>query len=241
MGFCIGASTQFIPSFPKSKTELTFNARPEGLTFPRAQPELERLGFRVAYDGRTRSPLWVYEKITKASLEGSAERSRCSFTLDPLVPARMQSRLADYRSSGFDPGHLAPAADNRASMEAMQESFYLTNIAPQLPEFNRGYWKRLENHVRKLAESYEQVEVVSGPLYLPKEFEGKKFVCYRVIGESETAVATHFFKVITATGAFVKKRWAYILPHRKIDEKSSLESFQVPLEELERVSGIIFN
>ena len=70
----------------------------------------------------------------------------------------------DYLKSGYDKGHLAPAADMKYSTTTMKESFYFSNMSPQKPEFNRGIWKELEEQVRNWAQIYDTVYIVTGPI-----------------------------------------------------------------------------
>ena len=78
--------------------------------------------------------------------------------------------MSDYTKSGFDRGHLVPAADipHDAPQKAMDETFLMTNISPQIPAFNRGIWASFEKYVRSLCNEFDEVFVMTGPLYLPK-------------------------------------------------------------------------
>jgi endonuclease G, mitochondrial len=115
-------------------------------------------------------------------------------------------------------------------------------ISPQRPQFNRVYWRELERYVRALPEEkYPAIHVFTGSLYLPyEEADGKKYVKYEVIGESNISVPTHFFKVILdEKGEFVE---AYILPNDdNIAITTPLDTFKASMEKVERVSGIIFS
>jgi endonuclease G, mitochondrial len=142
--------------------------------------------FVAEYDTATKNPKWVVERITKESLTngsnsegndnvnstgnggGSVSRSKFQFHEDTSIPIQHRARLSDFEHSGFDRGHLSPAADNRSSEIAMKDSFLLTNISPQVGEgFNRDYWARFERFIRGLSRSYKTVYVCTGPLFLP--------------------------------------------------------------------------
>lgn len=204
---------------------------------------IERTGYKLAYDGRTRNASWVYEQITADSLKGTAERSKCVFLEDPLVPASFRATLKDYQGSGFDRGHLRPAANAKASPGAMQETFYLSNICPQVPQLNRGYWNKLEKYARDLTAQYAVVHIYSGPLYLPQtEADGKRYVKYQVIGPNDVAVPTHFFKVIVGERASGSREIeAYIVPNTAIPSDSSHSTFRTTLEKVERAAGALFH
>ena len=75
------------------------------------------------------------------------------------IPQHLRAILADYRGKGFDRGHMAPAADHRSSPEAMADTFFMTNMCPQCPELNRGYWAKFDKYVRDLTKDHSNVYV----------------------------------------------------------------------------------
>jgi endonuclease G len=138
---------------------------------------------------------------------------------------------------------MAPAADNNSSQKALDETFLLTNMAPQDPGFNRGYWAHVENFVRSLTRHFDNVYVITGPLYLPeKDLSNEKYyVKYEVIGTPPNiAVPTHFFKVILAIKNDVYSVGAFVLPNKAIDHHSSLTDFLSPIEAVQKAAGTIF-
>jgi len=208
---------------------------------PAPSPVIQRPGYTLAYDGKTRHASWVYEELTAEKLEGSTERSDYDFMEDPLIPPSLRANKSDYRGSGYDRGHLSPAGNARSSPETMKDTFYLSNISPQHPQLNRKYWLKLERHVREMTKSHAKVYVITGPLFLPEEGkDGKKYVRYQVLGENNVAVPTHYFKVIHGKkdNAFITE--AYILPNQPIDNQLPLSTFRVTLEKVERSAGLIF-
>lgn len=202
---------------------------------------LEKEGFLVLYDGRCKTPYCVVEQLSKESLAGLADRSKQSFKEDKRLARHLRATLADYKGSSYDRGHLAPAANHKQSQQGMGDSFLLSNICPQDPSFNRVYWSHFEQHVRELTQQYKCVTVYTGPLYLPQGAPGKRFVHYPVIGPNDVAVPTHFFKVLQLeeTSGFIEKR-AYIMPNQSIQADIPLESFQVTVEKIETLSGMLF-
>lgn len=207
-----------------------------------------------SYDRRTRNPHWVAEHITPASLaQRQGDRKNSAFVEDPAVPAQFQAKLRDYFRSGYDRGHQVPAADCRWSQRAVDETFYLTNMCPQVGDgFNRDYWAHLEDFCRRLTRRYPSVRVVTGPLYLPRRdpADGKWYVRHEVIGDPpNVAVPTHFYKVIYAeeedeqTGKKGNAKvalGAFVLPNAPIPNDMPLADFEVPLEAVERASGLEF-
>jgi|SRR6187455_205315 len=211
-------------------------------SLPKSFQLIQRSCYSLNYDCRTRNASWVYERITADSLKGNVDRESFKFKEDPAIPEIFRSTLKDYQGSGFDRGHLAPAANQRNNAEAMADTFYLSNMSPQMPQFNRGYWSKLEKHVRNLTNSYESVEVFTGPLFLPQEDKnGSRWVRYQVIGQNDVAVPTHFYKVIVLGNYLgTKNVEAYILPNEAIETGTPLNKFKVTVQKVERAAGMIF-
>lgn len=113
----------------------------------------------------TRNPRWVIERINKDTANGDGDRQYSDFYEDKDIPALYRPRLADYRGSGYDRGHLVPATDHKGSQAHMDSTFSLTNISPQVGKgFNRDYWARFEKYVRDLTKSCSDVRL---SIYFP--------------------------------------------------------------------------
>ncbi|XP_073909171.1 endonuclease G, mitochondrial isoform X1 [Castor canadensis] len=215
-----------------------------------------RESYVLCYDPRTRGALWVIEQLRPERLRGDGDRRSCDFREDDSVHAYHRATNADYRGSGFDRGHLAAAANHRWSQKAMDDTFYLSNVAPQVapgpprtsaahrqvPHLNQNAWNNLEKYSRSLTRTYQNVYVCTGPLFLPRmEADGKSYVKYQVIGKNNVAVPTHFFKVLIleAAGGQIELR-SYVMPNTPVDEAIPLERFLVSIESIERASGLLF-
>ncbi|KAI9753412.1 MAG: nuclease [Lichina confinis] len=201
-----------------------------------------------SFDRRTRNPSWVAEHITPQSLAiHGGDRRGSTFLEDPALPQKFQAKLKDYHRSGYDRGHQVPAADAKWDQKAMDETFYLTNMCPQVGEgFNRDYWAHVEDFCRRLTQRYPSVRVISGPLYLPRRdaVDGRWRVNYEVIGNPpNVAVPTHFYKVIFAEDGRIGGNvalGAFVLPNAEISNLKPLTDFEVPIEAVERASGLEF-
>ncbi|XP_041041156.1 nuclease EXOG, mitochondrial-like [Carcharodon carcharias] len=226
--------------------ELPKNSQLEKYGLPMIGSEIRYCTNHVSsYDQAKRTPRWVLEHITKEKVQGTADRKHCKFKPDPSVPALFSATNEDYRSSGWSRGHMAPAGNNKFSLQAMAETFYLSNIVPQNYENNAGFWNRLEMYCRELTQRYENVWVISGPLTLPTSgSDGKKTVAYQVIGESEVAVPTHLYKVILAQKSSelsgLMALGAFVVPNSPIGFDHQLSEYQVDLQDLEKMSGVTF-
>jgi len=201
-----------------------------------------------ALDRERRNPHWVAEHITPTSLSIHAgDRKHSYFTEDDEVPPMFRAKLHDYARSGYDRGHQVPAADAKWSQVAMDSTFLLTNMCPQVGDgFNRDYWAHFEDFCRRLTGKFPSVRIVTGPLYLPRKdpSDGRWRVSYEVIGSPpNVSVPTHFFKVIFAedgrTGGNVSLG-AFVLPNAQIPNDKPLQDFEVPVEVVERASGLEF-
>ncbi|XP_072396218.1 endonuclease G, mitochondrial-like [Diabrotica undecimpunctata] len=212
-------------------------------------PSLDQIrsfeNYVLSYDRRNRVAHWVFEHITKESIQPNdqVDRSKCEFKVDDSIHKFFRSENTDYKKSGFDRGHLAAAGNHKCSQKQVEQTFFLSNMAPQVGKgFNRDSWNRLEKHVRKLTRVYANVYCCTGPLYLPrKESDGKNYVKFEVIGANHVAVPTHFFKVVVGETADGKLEMeTYVMPNQVIDDNVPLTSFQVPPESVERAAGLLF-
>lgn len=205
--------------------------------------------FVSCYDREKRIPKWVVEHMTTESVDkDDSDRSKAYFKEDTAIPSQFRARLKDYYRSGYDRGHHAAAADNSFSQDAMDESFYLTNMAPQVGVgFNREYWAYFEAFARNLTKTYSSIRVVTGSLFLPtKDSDGKWQVTYEVIGNPPTvAVPTHFYKIIIGESSSSPSDdgvavGAFILPNENISSDTDLMTFFVSVEDVENHAGVNF-
>lgn len=243
-----------IPPLPATSSTIASPVNPQGILqygFPGPiSDSLSTASHLSSFNRFMRNPHWVAEHFTPQSLMlKNADRKHSVFFEDPAIPPMFRAKLSDYARSGYDRGHQVPAADAKWSQEAMDATFSLTNMCPQVGDgFNRDYWAHFEEFCRNLAKKYPSVRVVTGPLYLPKrdEADGKWRVSYEVIGHPpNVAVPTHFYKVVfgeespqSPTGRVALG--AFVLPNAPISNQKSLTDFEVPLEAVERASGLTF-
>jgi len=185
-----------------------------------------RIGYAVNYNYATKVPFYVVEHITTTHLVKNAAR-KDDFREDPEVPVQHRATLSDYTGMGFDRGHVAPAADMTFDAKAMSESFYLTNMMPQVPGNNRGIWKYLEENVRYWTQVKGEVYVITGAL-----FEGQPKMMNKV------AIPSHVYKIIIdpKTG----KQIAYLFTNEKLDPKL-IDNYAVSVATLEQKTGINFS
>ncbi|MDR3127355.1 MAG: DNA/RNA non-specific endonuclease [Tannerellaceae bacterium] len=207
---------------------------------------LQREGFTLSFNTRYRLSSWVAWVLT-AEEAGSTRVARTdNFQPDPdLGSSSLQ--LADYKNSSYDRGHLAPAADMRWSPLAMTQSFYLSNICPQAPAFNRGIWAELEKCCRQWALTYGQVLIITGPLLTGLEGGnleggnpgGSKLKGGKLEG-GKLPVPRFFFKVICRFSApDTYYAIAFLLENRAY-QNADWRTLALPVDSIETVTGLDF-
>ena len=189
---------------------------------------IHRTGYTLAYDAKTRTPQWVAWELTKKETQGTVERSN-DFQPDPDVKgAKVVTK--DYSHSGYDRGHMAPAADMKWSKKAMKESFYMSNICPQDHNLNTSDWSELENKSRQWARRFGKVYIVCGPIYNGKRNE--------YIGDHRVKVPDAFFKVVLINEK--KKQCAMGFYFENEAGERKLQEYLVPVDRLEQLTGMDF-
>lgn len=199
-------------------------------TSPKGTPEqiLKRTGYVASYNKTTLLPNWVAWHLTAERTEGSAKRSDVDFAEDTEVPEPRATDW-DYYNSGYDRGHMCPAADNKWSKKAMEESFLFTNMCPQNGNLNRGDWNEMEMACRKWAKKYGDLYIVCGPIL----YKGK----HKTIGKNKVVVPEAFFKVVLRTG---DEPQAIGFIYKNTSGNRPKDSYVNTVDEVERITGIDF-
>ena len=188
----------------------------------------EREGYALGYIEKHEQPAWVQYIMTSEEVSRRAAKRGDDFRPDPEIPTG-SATPQDYTRSGYDRGHLAPAADMSFSAKAMSESFFMSNMSPQAPQFNRGIWSKLEKQVRHFATKEKRIVVVTGPV-LPAE----KTI---TIGANKVTVPQYYYKVIYDTTP-PKKMIVFVLPNK--GSSADLRTFVVTVDRVEELTGLDF-
>lgn len=181
--------------------------------------------FTLSYSEDHEQAEWVSYELTRERLDANFAERTNSFLPDQAVKTE-SATPRDYSGSGFDKGHLCPAADMGFDKTAMAESFYMSNISPQRKAFNIGIWRELEENVRDWARRFRHIYVVTGPV-LTDKIEGQ-------IGFSKVSIPGYFYKIVFDS----EKAIAFLIPNQKSDRP--LMEFAVTVDRIERVTGINF-
>ena len=184
--------------------------------------------YSLVYNHKHMQAKWVAYNLTYGNTVGGAERSS-KFSIDPSISPRT-AVTSDYTKTGYDRGHLAPAGDMKFSAQAMSESFYMSNVSPQLPGFNRGIWKKLEEQFRSWAPSSHPVFVVTGPVLTDP-------ISSHIGQTCSISVPQRFYKIMLDT-ASPMRAIAFVLPNNSSTQP--LSSFAMSIDEVERITGMDF-
>ena len=181
--------------------------------------------YSLDYNAKHKQPNWVYYRLTYNMINGKVKRLD-DFRPDPAVSSG-SATLADYKGSCYDRGHLCPAADMKISEQAMSETFFLSNMSPQFPPFNRGKWSDLEKLVRSyIKDISDTIYIVTGPVFISNKGS---------IGKSNVTVPGFYYKAI-----YSPKRGGigFLMPNVKIE--LPLKTWVVSIDLIETLTGIDF-
>lgn len=182
----------------------------------------------LSYVEKCEQPDWVFYMVCKTHFASEIERTN-KFISDPLVKTK-SALPSDYTKSGYDKGHLCPAADMSFNDTAMKECFYMSNMSPQLPGFNRGIWKELETKVREWAKEKDTLYIVTGPILT--EFSD-------TIGTTnKIPVPKYFYKIIFKYNGTNSSAIAFIIPNTSSDKP--LSTYVTTIDEVEKQTHIDF-
>lgn len=186
---------------------------------------IQHEGFAFSYSEEFEQSEWV--AYTLSSLDFSNRNfNRPFFIEDPKVKSG-SADWRNYKKSGYDKGHLCPAGDRKSTYKAFEETFYTSNISPQLHSFNDGVWNRLEQKVRYWAKKYDGLYVVTGGVLSDN---------LKTIGEENVAVPNYFYKILMTKDR--KKMIGFLVPHE--ESEKALYEFAIDVDAIEKLTGIDF-
>jgi endonuclease G len=188
---------------------------------------IKHKSFTLSYNEKHEQADWVYYLLTKKMINGNVERTD-DFREDESISTGSAIK-ADYTRSGYDRGHLCPSADVRHDLEAQSETFFMSNMSPQAPGFNRGVWKELEEQIRDYTLKHDSVYIVTGPVLT----DGLK-----TIGKTnKVSVPEYYYKVLYSKkdgGQMI----GYLMKNEGLDGEPN--DYIVPIDEIEKMSGLDF-
>ncbi|MCX7605749.1 MAG: DNA/RNA non-specific endonuclease [Bacteroidia bacterium] len=183
----------------------------------------------LCYDEHHEQARWTVHILEGKRLSAGRVARTQDFRPDPYVTTG-SAQLEDYRRSGYDRGHLVPAGDFKWDSVGMSETFYLSNMSPQLHEFNAGIWEEVESTVRRWAREKKRLVVYTGPV-LDKNKDA--------IGLNRVTVPTAFYKVVYwLEDEKAPQAVAFLVPHAA--SRKSPVDFLVRVDSVEKITGIDF-
>ncbi|MDR1880857.1 MAG: DNA/RNA non-specific endonuclease [Tannerellaceae bacterium] len=191
---------------------------------------IEHEGFTVSYNPEYRIANWVAYELTPEEAQSDSVARWNKFAPDPDVVGPTATN-DDYRNSGYDRGHLAPAGDMKWSAKAMRESFYFSNICPQNKGLNGGMWHKLEKQCRTWAGQHGTLSIVTGPV-IGGELER--------LGKNRVGIPELFYKVIGCTPRGDTPKGIGFLFENRNYKNTSLRVMAVTVDSVEAVTGIDF-
>lgn len=193
---------------------------------------IRHTGHYLSYNSETMLPNWVAYELRAEDLEGTAVR-KPSFSPDP-DPQLQDFELAQhyhYSYSGWVRGHMVPAGDLKYDQQAMDDSFYTTNICPMNMRFNNGIWRRLEEVCRRWARQYGRIYIVTGPI-IGENRNGK-------VGDSPIIVPDAYFKAV-----LIPYQWSYLsigfILENAEETAGKLRDYTCTVESIEALTGMFF-
>ncbi|WP_195280748.1 DNA/RNA non-specific endonuclease [Parabacteroides johnsonii] len=218
------------PAKPSTKTfKIPANTEIPRLKEKRQEQVIKHEGYTVSYNSEYRIANWVAYELTATEAKSKKTERSNKFVSDPQVKGATAMN-EDYTRSGYDRGHLAPAGDMKWSAKVMRESFYLSNICPQKPKLNRGIWKDLEEQCRLWALDNGSLLIVTGPVITGD---------MKRLGKNKVAIPKSFYKVLCYYTEKGYKGIGFLFENRDYKD-NSLKSMVIPIDSVEKVTGIDF-
>lgn len=226
-GACKRCSSSFVVSTsinknitPKNTNAIELARTKKGIK----SQTVSHVGFTASYNSNWLIPNWVSYNLTRDKVNGTIPRPKRAYEPDPLVKGK-SAEHKDYSNSGYTRGHMAPAADMKWSIEAMNESFYLSNVCPQIAELNGGIWEKLEKRIRALA-TESTLYICCGPIVSQSPMR---------IGKNRIAVPEKFFKVICMQRRGKWQAVGFIFPNSAC--KGSMFDYATSVDDVEKITG----
>src|SRR5690554_4669818 len=189
---------------------------------------IEHTTYYLSYSEKHEQAEWVAYELKPEHISGGKHK-RPYFSQDPKVSTE-SAHWSNYKNSGYTRGHLLPAGDRVFSKEAYDETFYTSNISPQLAEFNTGIWNSLEMRIRNFVKKNGKVYIITG---------GVLTDALPTIGNEKVSVPDYFYKVVLYNDGSQYKMLAYLIPHKE-EKRKPLQDYVITTDSVEALTGIDF-
>ena len=180
--------------------------------------------YSLCYEKEHRQSSWTKHQLTPELIKGQQKRTN-DYRHDPLLPGPVKAK--DYHGSGYDRGHLVPAADMKLNHQSMSETFYMTNMSPQVAGFNRRIWAGIESHIRSQVSDFGMAHVITAPVLTPD---------LEVINSGVTVPRWYYKIAYFPEFQFME---AYLIENKN-HPGAKIEEFLVTVDEIEALTGFDF-
>jgi endonuclease G len=187
--------------------------------------KIQQAYYTICYSDKHRQAKWTIHRLTLNSINGKQKRTN-DFRKNPQVDDPVGSK--DFSGSGFDRGHMVPAADMKLNKQAMSETFYMSNMSPQNSSLNRGMWGSLERRTRDWVKRDGEAYVVTAPV-LENGLNRIK---------SGVSIPDYYYKIIYFPDDQIVK--AFLIPNIKPIKNEKFYDYSVSVDEIEKVTGLDF-
>lgn len=229
--FCLGITIVFVseafPIIQINKNQSPQNTAFDFLPASTTNQIIRHDYFTLSYNEKYEQAEWVAYELKKSYIK-SSDFKRPYFIQDPKVKTG-SADWRNYKKSGYDKGHLCPAGDMEFEIDAYNDTFFTSNISPQLHDFNGGIWNRLEQKVRYWAVKYDGIYVITG---------GVLQSSIRTIGQEKVSVPDSFYKILLDNSNGSYKMIAFLIPNKKSSQP--IYDFVVSVDSIEKITGIDF-
>ena len=188
---------------------------------------IEHNSYALSYVEKYEQAEWVAHQLTPDYIQGKAKRKN-NFKSDQSIVSQSASHK-DFTNSGFDRGHLLPAADRKSKQKDMNETFFMSNVAPQNQCLNRQGWRLLEESIRKKVIESDSLFIITGTIVTDDSLR---------LGANEVVVPQYFYKIILDYDYSKYCSRTYLVPNTCVQELH--EGYVISIDSLEKMSGIDF-
>ncbi len=188
---------------------------------------IDKKHYSFSYNEAAEQAEWVAYWLSKEQIVNN-DYERPYFQQDPMVSSG-SAHWRNYKNSGYDRGHLCPAADMEFNYSAFKDTFFTSNISPQLNEFNSGVWNYLEQRTRNWAKQNNGVFVITGGVLKDP---------LTTIGDESVVVPSAFYKIILSTYHDEFRVVAFLIPHNK--NSKHYAEYATNVRTIEAATGIDF-
>ena len=183
--------------------------------------------YTLSYNEVHEQAEWVAYELKKSYIKNN-DFKRPFFIADAKVTTG-SADWRNYKNTNYDKGHLCAAGDMEFALDAYNDTFFTSNISPQVRNFNNGVWNRLEQKVRYWAVKYDGVYVVTG---------GVLESSLLTIGKEKVSVPKVFYKILVANSGDNLRMIGFLVPN--LESNAPLYSFVVSVDYIEKMTGIDF-